>query len=61
MVILEKNVRAEGDIPFINLLARIQNGEAWNGMSVKLQSQQESGENYSESDYKVLLKHCLII
>lgn len=61
VVILKRNVRAQGDKPFINLLARIRNGEAWNGRGMMSQLQKGTGENYDESDYEVLLKRHLNI
>lgn len=55
VIILKKNVRVEGDRPFINLLSRIRSGNAWNGISEMSDVQSGCGENYNKPDYNILL------
>jgi hypothetical protein len=55
VVELKSNIRAKHDQPFINLLARIRQGNAWNGIKPKTEAQIGTGKNYTESDYQILL------
>jgi ATP-dependent DNA helicase PIF1 len=60
VVILKKNIKAEGDQPFINMLTRIRKGCAWNGVSSD-KSLLDNKNNYEVSDYETLLSRRLPI
>ena len=55
VVILQKNEHAKTDPKFINLLARIRKGIAWNGETNHTPRQRQDGDNYALSDYETLL------
>ena len=55
VVELKSNIRAKHDQLFINLLARIRQGNAWNVIKGKTDVQIGTSKNYAESYYQVLL------
>ena len=55
VVILRKNERAKTDAKFVNLLAHIREGVAWNGETNRTSQQRGNGDNYALSDYETLL------
>jgi ATP-dependent DNA helicase PIF1 len=54
VVILRKNWRAQTDPRFINLLARVREGIAWDGRGSMTPKQLGNGENYGVSDFVTL-------
>ncbi|KAK7022628.1 P-loop containing nucleoside triphosphate hydrolase protein [Favolaschia claudopus] len=54
VVVLRKNWRAASDPKFTNLLARLRIGRAWEGSAPHATDQVGNGQNYKDSDFKVL-------
>lgn len=51
---LTQNVRSQGDPKFANMLARIRQGAAWDGLHVMSKAQVGTGDNYTVSDYHTI-------
>lgn len=54
VVELKMNWRAKKDPEFVNLLARVRAGIAWDGLNPMTKEQVGDGRNYDLSDYKVI-------
>jgi ATP-dependent DNA helicase PIF1 len=54
VIILRKNWRAQHDPKFINLLARVREGLAWDARTPMTPKQRGTGPNYGVSDYETL-------
>ena len=54
VVVLKTNFRARFDPEYVNLLARIHIGRAWDGKNARAEDQVGNGKNYNSSDYDIL-------
>lgn len=59
VVELKTNMRSSSDHKFVNLLAHVRIGRAWDGHTKKCEDQLGNGDNYADTGYEVLRKRCL--
>lgn len=56
---LKKNWRAHKDPRYVNLLMRVRNGIAWDGLQTMTEEQKGVGDNYEKSDYMTIYDRLL--